>query len=121
MSALSRGLDLLLWSLGALAWGLAVFALASRFVGTAAGGLLGLAVATSAIVFVINSHLKENRYEALRGGACPHCGGVVEMEHRHRRWDPMTRSWASPVTSWLCRACGYEHAEGWQCPQCPAL
>lgn len=120
MTALTRGLDLLLWGLGALAWGLAVFVITSRFVDPALGGLLGLAVSTSAIAFVLNSHLQDTRMAALTRGACPTCKAPVRLEHRHRRWDPVTRSWAAPSTAWECGQCGYSHGESWPCPQCPA-
>ncbi len=118
MTTLGRSLDLLLWGLGAIAWGLTVFALTSRFIDPTAGGLLGLAVATSGMAFVIGSHIRDNQLDALTGGSCPTCKATVRMEHRHRRWDPATHAWAAPSTTWDCGRCGYSHAETWKCPQC---
>ena len=117
---LTRGLDLLLWGLGAVAWGLAVFALSSRFIDSTLGGLLGLAVATSGMGYVLATHLHDNRMESLTAGLCPRCKAPIQMEHRHRQWDPGTRSWASPSTAWDCGNCSFSHAESWPCPQCPA-
>ena len=120
MTLLSRSLDLILWGLGAGAWGLAVFALTSRIISPTAGGLLGVAVAVSGMAFVLNSHLRATRLEELTHGTCPSCHAAVRMEHRHRRWDPGTKSWAAPYTDWECARCGYSHSESWSCPQCPA-
>ena len=119
MTQLSRGLDLLLWGLGAAAWGLAVFALSSRFISDSAGALLGLAVGVSAMAFVLNSHLRDTRLEALTQGTCPSCRAPIRMEHRHRAWDPSTKSWVAPSTNWECGHCAFSHSESWPCPQCP--
>lgn len=118
MTAIGRSLDLILWGLGAAAWGMTVFVLTSRFIDNTAGGLLGLAVAVSAMAYVLSSHLRDNRIASLSRGSCPACKGPIHMEHRHRRWDPGTASWAAPSTSWDCAACGYTHAESWHCPEC---
>jgi hypothetical protein len=120
MTLITRSLDLVLWGLGAAAWGLATFALASRFISPTVGGLLGLAVGVSGMAFVINSHLRDARLESLSHGICPKCGTPVRMEHRHRSWDPGTKSWAAPSTGWECAKCGFNHSESWPCPQCPA-
>ena len=120
MTLLTRSLDLVLWGLGAAAWGLTVFFLSSRFVSPTLGGLLGLAVAVSGMAFVLSSHLRDTRLESLTRGVCPSCGGPVRMEHRHRAWDPGTRSWAAPSTAWECARCSFSHSEGWACPQGPA-
>jgi hypothetical protein len=117
---ITRGLDLLLWGLGAAAWGLATFALSSRFISDSVGALLGLAVGISGMAYVINSHLKDTRFASLTAGSCPSCRGPIRMEHRHRAWDPGTKSWAAPSTGWDCGNCGYSHSESWACPQCPA-
>jgi hypothetical protein len=119
VTQLSRGLDLLLWGLGAIAWGLAAVALSSRFISDSLGALFGLAVGVSAMAYVISSHLRDLRLESLARGTCPSCRRPIRMEHRHRAWDPGTRSWASPSTSWECAGCGFNHSEGWACPQCP--
>lgn len=118
-ATLTRGLDLLLWGLGAVAWGLTAFVLTSRFISPTAGGLIGIAVGMSGMAFVLSSHLRDIRMESLGRGVCPRCSTAVKMEHRHRQWDPSTRSWASPSTNWHCGSCGFEFSESWQCPQCP--
>ena len=121
MTQLSRGLDLLLWGLGAAAWGLAVFALTSRFLSDSVGALLGLAVAISGIAYVLSSHLRDTRLESLTGGRCPSCKASIHIEHRHRAWDTGTKSWAAPSTSWECTRCGFNHSENWACPQCSSV
>jgi hypothetical protein len=119
-SFITRSLDLLLWALGAAAWGLAAFALSSRFISEGAGALLGLAVGVSGMGYVLNSHLKDTRMESLAAGTCPSCHASIRMEHRHRAWDPATKSWAAPSTGWDCSHCGFSHAETWACPSCPS-
>jgi hypothetical protein len=118
-SFITRSLDLVLWGLGACAWGLATFALSSRFISPGLGGLLGLAVGVSGMAWVLNSHFRDLRLQSLTAGTCPSCHAPIRMEHRHRAWDPGTKSWASPTTGWDCRHCGFSHAESWACPQCP--
>jgi hypothetical protein len=120
VTQLSRSLDLLLWGLGAAAWGLAVFALSSRFISDSVAGLLGLAVGISGMGYVLSTHLRDTRLESLARGTCPSCRAPIKMEHRHRAWDPGTKSWASPSTGWECARCGYNHSESWACPQCPS-
>ena len=116
---LTRSLDLLLWSLGAAAGGLATFALSSRFLSDSVAGLLGLAVGVSGMGWVLTSHLRDMRLSSLTAGTCPSCKAPIRMDHRHRAWDPGMRSWTSPSTSWECAHCGFSYAESWACPQCP--
>lgn len=119
MTLITRGLDLLLWTLGAAAWGLAVYVLSARFIDDTAGALLGLAVGVSGMGYVLMSHMRDLRLQTLTRGRCPSCSGRVRFEHRHRAWDPTTVSWAAPSTSWECATCGYNYSESWACPQCP--
>jgi hypothetical protein len=120
VTLLGRSLDLLLWFLAAAAWGLATAAITSRFLSDTAGVLLGLAVGMSGLAFVLNNHFRDSRMESLLRGICPRCRAPVPPEHQHRRWDPSTRSWAAPSTTWDCGSCGLTHSESWPCPQCPA-
>jgi ribosomal protein S27AE len=103
-----------------LAWGFAAFAFGARVISPLAGGLLGLAVLSSAAVTVLTMHLRDRRMLALAKGACPRCGGVVAFEHRHRRWQPESASWAAAAANWDCGSCGFTHAESWPCPTCPS-
>ncbi|HLF79113.1 MAG TPA: hypothetical protein VJB57_16655 [Dehalococcoidia bacterium] len=120
MTAVRRGLDLLVDLVGVAAWGFAAFVIGSRFISPTAGGLLGLGLALSALAWALGTHLQESRMSRLSAGLCPRCRDKITTEHRHRRWEPSRSEWLQPVTSWECRACGYAHNESWACPTCPA-
>ena len=120
MSIARSAVDSLLALVASLAWGFAAFAFGARLISPLAGGLLGLAVLSSAAVTVLTMHLRDRRLLALAKGACPRCGNAVAFEHRHRRWEPATAAWASPATNWDCARCGFTHAESWACPACHA-
>jgi hypothetical protein len=120
MTAVRRGLDLLLDMVGVAAWGFAAFVIGSRLLSPTAGGLLGLSLALSALAWAVGTHLQEARMSRLVAGVCPACRGKIASEHRHRRWEPARGEWAQPLNSWQCSACGYNHSETWPCPTCPA-
>jgi hypothetical protein len=120
LAFVTRSLDLALWALGAVAWGLATYAISSRFISDSVAGLLGVAVGFSGMAWVLTSHLRDMRLSSLTAGSCPSCKSPIRMDHRHRSWDPSMKSWTSPSTSWECAHCGYSYAESWACPQCPA-
>jgi hypothetical protein len=68
----------------------------------------------------LTSYLQEQRLKRLVEGLCPRCGAPVKVEHLHRRWQAPERQWLRPATSWQCGRCGFDHAEAWACPACPA-
>jgi ribosomal protein S27AE len=113
-------LDIAIALFAALAWAFAVFALGTRFVSPVAGGLLGVALLVSGLGAVLSMYLRDARLEVLARGVCPRCGGSVEVDHSHRRWDAATKRWLHPSTTWDCPACAYSHGESWPCPSCPA-
>jgi hypothetical protein len=106
--------------IASLAWSFAVFAFGARWLSPIAGGLLGLAVLSSAAVTVLGMHLRDRRLVSLSRGVCPRCGSSVLFEHRHRHWEPAPAAWLPPATNWDCNACGFTHSESWPCPSCPA-
>jgi ribosomal protein S27AE len=115
----SRNLDTLLALFAALAWAFAVFALGSRFLSPAVGGLVGLGLLISGLSAVLSMYVRDSRLEALSRGNCPRCGNSVQTEHEHRRWLAERRTWLRPATTWDCPACSYSHSEAWGCPRCP--
>ena len=119
MTTVRRGLDLLIDLVGVAAWGFAAYVIGSRVLSPAAGGVLGLALALSALAWALNTHLQDSRMSRLSAGLCPRCSAKVASEHRHRRWEPSQGEWLQPVTSWVCNSCGYGHSEPWACPGCP--
>jgi hypothetical protein len=120
MIAVTRGIDVLLGLVAALAWGFAVFALGARLVSPAAGGIAGLGVLLSAVTMVLAMYLGDARLAALAKGACPRCRAAVVSDHRHRHWDPGAGEWLPPSTTWDCPRCAFAHSEAWPCSGCSA-
>jgi len=114
-----EGIDLLLAVFGGLAWAFAAFALGSRFISPAAGGLLGIGFLLSAAALILAMYLQDSQLRLLARGRCPTCRAAVAFEHRHRRWDPTRSRWLPPATTWDCDACAFSHGEAWACPACP--
>lgn len=120
MTSVVRGLDFVLGMLGALAWSLTVFFLASRFISPTAGSLLAIGLLLSGLVFVLNGQLQDSRARSLAAGRCPRCKQSVTSEHTHRRWEPERARWSEPTIAWECISCGYSHGETWACASCPS-
>lgn len=120
MTFVVRGLDFVLALIGAAAWSLAAFFLASRLVSPAAGGLLAIGLFLSGLAYAIGGQLQDERSRSLAAGSCPRCKHNVTSEHRHRYWEPERGAWSAPTLAWECAWCGFSHGETWACASCPA-
>jgi hypothetical protein len=119
-AAAQGGIDIVVAVVAALAWGLAAYVIAGRFVSPLAGQLLGMTVILSSGAMLLTWHLRDTRLASLAAGACPRCHADISSEHRHRRWDPGREQWTSPDTTWECTHCTFVHQESWSCPACKA-
>jgi hypothetical protein len=115
-----RGFTLLVDVVTACMWALAAFFVGARIVSPGAGLALALAVFVSAMTMVLGSRQQEAQARELAAGACPRCHRTLAVEHEHRRWDTTFEKWLPPLTTWACRACGFEHGEPSSCPSCPS-
>ena len=114
-TALSLAIDIA----GAAAWGLAAFFIAASLVSTLAGGIGAIAVFLSVLSYTLTSRMQEARALSLREDLCPRCNTSTRREHEHRRGDVERETWLSPLTTWQCGACSFEHSEAAPCDHCP--
>ena len=120
MTVMRRGVGLIVDVASACMWALAAFFVGARLFSPAIGLALALAVFVSAMTMVLGSRQEEAQARELEAGACPHCHKTLSVEHEHRRWDAGFQKWLPPLTTWSCKACGFEHDEPVSCPSCPS-